>query len=464
MPFASCITKMTNTASSYSQHYTPYLLLRSCFVLSLRMQTEAHHRHYRPNAETSSLLPKAQHLSFQDEEDEDESSQMIGRWCARPARFVSALAAIITLFLSAFLLLRSQPHESKTLIIPIEHATEHYLDIGDGGLTIWFRTWGNKQDGIPVLFVHGGPGNAIADYNNGNKRFFSENNFFVVEADQRGTGKSQPSVRQDWRNMKHYSNISIDVIAHDYELVRESLGIDQWLVWGGSFGSTISLNYGMRYPERCLALILRGIYLDTPAEMNAVYSRSAYEQNKPKRLAEFDILFKVAAENVRQDIIPLDKYDSKSLLGVYERMIQQGDRNAIWHWHVFENNLMEEDPANLLDPDVIQDEFFPEAQSVAFFETRLWMHGAFESPSNLLQRVDSLTTSANLVPTWICQGRQDEVCPAKYAYRLVNALNQVRAPLTARFLDAGHEDTDPVMADCLQTSMLEFQRYYLTAT
>jgi proline iminopeptidase len=435
------------------------------------MQMEqAHHRHYRPNAETSSLLPKAQHLSFQDEEDEDESSQkMIRRWCARPALVMSALAAIITIFLSAFLLLRSQAHESKTLIIPIENATEHYLDIGEGGLTIWFRTWGNKQDGIPVLFVHGGPGNAIADYNNSNKRFFAEDDFFVVEVDQRGTGNSQPSVRQDWRNMKHYMNISIDVIAHDYELVRESLGIDQWLVWGGSFGSTISLNYGMRYPERCLALILRGIYLDTPEETSAVYSRSAYEQNKPKRLAEFDILFKVAEENVRQsggsDIIPLDKYDSKRLLGVYEGMIQQGDRNAIWHWHVFENNLMEYDPANLLDPNVIQDEFFPEAQSVAFFETRLWMHGAFESPSNLLQRVDRLATSANMVPIWICQGRRDEVCPAKYAHRLVDALNQVQAQFSARFLDAGHEDLDPVMADCLKTSMIEFQRwYYLTAT
>lgn len=95
------------------------------------------------------------------------------------------------------------------------------------------------------------------DYNNGNKRFFNENEMFVVEVDQRGTGYSQPSVRDDWHNMELYKNISIEQISNDYEKVRTYLGIDQWLVWGGSYGSTIGIDYSMRHPESVLSLILR---------------------------------------------------------------------------------------------------------------------------------------------------------------------------------------------------------------
>jgi hypothetical protein len=78
--------------------------------------------------------------------------------------------------------------------------------------------------------------------------------------------------------------------------------------------------------------------------------------------------------------------------------------------HVFENNLMETEPENLLDPNMIDREFFPEAQSVAFFETRLWLHGSWEAPSNLLSRIDQLVG----FPIWICQGQFDEVCPRKF--------------------------------------------------
>lgn len=338
-------------------------------------------------------------------------------------------------------------------IIPIERATEHWLEV-DGTIQLWYRTWGNRRDGIPVLFVHGGPGNAIADYHDGNKRFFSDRLFWVIEVDQRGTGNSQPSVRNDWHNMKYYKNISIDQICADFELVRQALSIDRWLVWGGSFGSTISINYGTRYPEPSLALILRGIYLDTAAEVNAVYSRHTYEKN-PKRLAEFEILYDYAVQSSKRSAgaETLDPNNAKGLLQVYEEMIQAGDRHAIWHWHVFENNLMEEDPENLLDPNKIDDAIYPEAQSIAFFETRLWLHGSFEEPtSNLLDRVDQLSN----MPVWICQGRRDEVCPAKYAGKLRDALDDQDAIYTARFIDAGHEDTDPVMAQCLKESLQEY--------
>lgn len=113
---------------------------------------------------------------------------------------------------------------------------------------------------------------------------------------------------------------------------------------------------------------------------------------------------------------------------------------------------METDPENLLDPNTIEYHVFPEAQSVAFFETRLWLHGSYESPSNLLQRIDQLIG----FPIWICQGQFDEVCPPQYAQKFADALEEAGAEYTMRSIPSGHEQTDPVMAKCLQKSLSEY--------
>lgn len=335
--------------------------------------------------------------------------------------------------------------------VPIEQAREQYLQVEED-IYLWYRTWGNRETGVPVLFVHGGPGNAIADYYNGNRRFFARQDYFVVEVDQRGTGLSQPSVRDRTENTQHYADISIDQIAADYELVREELGLERWMVFGGSFGSTISINYGTRYPERCLTLILRGIYLDTAEEVATVYSRRTYLKNA-KRLAEFDILYDYVAKESPHEYLPTGPDDAEGLIRAYYQLIMDGDEKAMWHWFVFENNLMETDPANLYDPDTINLDHIREARSVSFFETRLWITGSYERPSNLLSRMDQLTT----MPVFICQGRRDEVCPPKYARTLADALDDEGAYYSVRFLDAGHEQTDPVMALCLEDSLHNYR-------
>lgn len=355
------------------------------------------------------------------------------------------------------------PHETTTLAnhryIPIARAAEAFLQVDtiqEQDIFLWYRTWGNPE-GIPVLFVHGGPGNAIADYDNGNQQFFgSPAAYWVVEVDQRGTGHSQPSVRDHATNARLYQTISIDQIAADYELVRAALGIDQWIVFGGSFGSTLSLNYGSRYPDACLTLVLRGIYLDTPEEVAAVYARESYLSNPPRR-AEFDTLYDYAVAQSAPEHLPADPNDAQGLLRAYYELILQGDEAAMWHWFVFENNLMETDPANLHDPDVINRQLIREARSVAFFETRLWITGSYERPSRLLTRMEPLTT----MPVFICQGRRDEVCPPRYAHRLANALEDVGAYYSIRFLDSGHEQTDPVMALCLEDALHDFRHDFV---
>ena len=108
-------------------------------------------------------------------------------------------------------------------VLSMSQAEENLLDIGKG-MKLWYRTWGNITKGIPVLFVHGGPGNSVDDYEGINEKFFDKDKFYVVEVDQRGTGKSQPSVRDDYKNMKLYMDISISQMADDFEQIREKLG------------------------------------------------------------------------------------------------------------------------------------------------------------------------------------------------------------------------------------------------
>lgn len=126
-----------------------------------------------------------------------------------------------------------------------------------------------------------------------------------MEVDQRGTGKSEPSVRVDFKHMQHYLDISIAQMSADFEKVREHLRIPQWLVFGGSWGSTLGLDYAQRYASACLGLIIRGIYLNTRQEFDAIYSRSPFLDD-PRRLAEFDTWQELAvAEAARNSEPPL---------------------------------------------------------------------------------------------------------------------------------------------------------------
>ena len=108
-------------------------------------------------------------------------------------------------------------------ILNVAQSEENLLDVGLD-IKVWYRTWGNVSKGIPVLFVHGGPGSSTGDYKDMNEKIFDNKDFFVVEVDQRGTGNSQPSVREDYKNMKFYLDISISQMADDFEKVREKLG------------------------------------------------------------------------------------------------------------------------------------------------------------------------------------------------------------------------------------------------
>jgi pimeloyl-ACP methyl ester carboxylesterase len=246
---------------------------------------------------------------------------------------------------------------------PLSAAVETYVTVGKErsvDIQLWCRIWGNPA-GFPVLFVHGGPGNCIADYCNINETFFDSEKFYVFEVDQRGTGKSLPSIRDDVGNMQFFKNISIATMACDFEKVRKYVGVKRWLVFGGSWGSTLGLYYCETYPEKSLGLIIRGIFLNTAEEFGAVYGRKGLKQalqrgieakkslSQPSgtpgpydgdeglemRLAEFEVYHDVAVkESERRGEIAPSPDDGERIMRIYEDLIQAGDRSAIWKFYV----------------------------------------------------------------------------------------------------------------------------------
>lgn len=412
--------------------------------------------------------------------------------------------------------------EKMTTIIAIENAQEGELlidNINGVDIKIWYHTWGNR-DGIPVLFVHGGPGQCVADYGNINSAFFNKEKYFVVEVDQRGTGKSEPSVRNitetgipgkeddniannaGVQNMQIYLGISIQQMSRDYEQIREHLGIAQWLVFGGSWGSTLGLDYAQRFPKSCLGLIIRGIFLSIEEEMGEVYSLQAIQaladkQNNQRYVQEFNTFFDVANREYKKllqnahpdkshvlasilgkstaqkgvDFRPsLDPNDAYAILKLYEHLIMEGSREAIWKFYVFENNLMEEDDSELLDLDKIDESLYAEAQTVSFFEARLFLKGVYESSReefDLLGSVSSLSTvetdkNHHHVPVWVVQGTGDAVCPDKFARMLVTELEKAGVLQTAYFVEAGHKATSTGIRDKLIEAVHEFHNAYIT--
>ena len=144
---------------------------------------------------------------------------------------------------------------------------------------------------------------------------------------------------------------------------------------------------------------------------------------------------------------------------MYEALITQGDRDAAWMFYAFENNLIEEDPAKLLDPAVINEDEYAEAQSVAFFEARLFLRGTYEQPVALtgerLRRLHAGPAGA-AVRTWVAQGTGDEVCPEIYAKQLVTDLAAAKVPHTAYFFDAGHSAKSDGMSKMLRQCVDEW--------
>lgn len=150
----------------------------------------------------------------------------------------------------------------RALYPPLQPSHSGWLDVGDGH-QVYFEESGNPN-GKPCIFVHGGPGGGSSP---AARQFFNPERYRIILFDQRGCGRSVPHASLD-------ANTTWHLIA-DMEQLREHLGIDRWLVFGGSWGSTLSIAYAQTHPERVTELVLRGIFLLRPEEISWFYQEGA---------------------------------------------------------------------------------------------------------------------------------------------------------------------------------------------
>ncbi|WP_420467766.1 prolyl aminopeptidase [Panacagrimonas sp.] len=271
---------------------------------------------------------------------------------------------------------------------------------------LYIEECGNPE-GIPALYIHGGPGGGVEPWH---RQFFDPARYRIVLFDQRGCGRSTP-------HAELRGNTTWDLVA-DIERVREHLGVASWLLFGGSWGSTLALAYAQTHPERARALVLRGIFLLRKQEVDWFYQEGA------------SWLFPDAWEHFLEPIPAAERGD---LLAAYHRRLTGPDAairlQAARAWSIWEGSTSKLRPA----PDLLLR--FGEARFAEAF-ARIECHyfvnrGFFESDGWLIENVHRIRH----IPAVIVHGRYDVVCPLKSAWELHRAWPEAEFSVVA---DAGH--------------------------
>ncbi len=283
--------------------------------------------------------------------------------------------------------------------------------------TIYYEQCGNPA-GKPVVFLHGGPGGGLDPVY---RRYFHPQRWRVVLFDQRGCGKSRP-----YGELRE--NTTWDLVA-DLEKLRQHLGIERWVVFGGSWGSTLALAYGQTHPQSCLGFILRGIFLLRSFEIRWFYQSGA------------NYFFPDAWQHFLEPI-PVEERDD--LLAAYYRRLTHPDREirlrAARAWAIWEGSTSQLIPQQDFIERFGQEEF---AEAFACIECHYFVHRGFLDPEDqLLRGVDRIRH----LPAVIVQGRYDVVCPPISAWELHQAWPEAEFHWIP---DAGHSITEPGIRSAL---------------
>ncbi|MDD3517802.1 MAG: prolyl aminopeptidase [Chromatiales bacterium] len=286
----------------------------------------------------------------------------------------------------------------------------------DGGHELHVEECGNPQ-GLPAVFLHGGPGSGCEPWH---RRFFDPAVWRLVLFDQRGAGRSTPHAGLE-------ANTTWDLVA-DMERIRETLGIERWLLFGGSWGSTLALAYAQRHPERVLGLILRGIFLCRERDLRWFYQDGASH------------LF---PDYWRDYLAPIPEDERHDLMVAYHRRLTGDDEiarmAAARAWSEWEGRTATLYPSpavvsHFRDPHV--------ALSLARIECHYFVNDAFLEPGQLLRDAGRLRD----IPGVIVHGRYDAVCPVEQAFALHEVWPEARLEVVP---DAGHSAAEPGIRDAL---------------
>jgi proline iminopeptidase len=306
--------------------------------------------------------------------------------------------------------------ERRTLYPPIEPYETGMLDVGNGHRLYWERC--GTKGAKPVVFLHGGPGSGCSARQ---RQQFDPQRYDILLFDQRGCGRSLPFASLD-------NNTTWDLVA-DIERLREQvMGVECWMVFGGSWGSTLSLSYAQTHPERVTELVLRGIFLSRQNELDWLYKYGASELY-PEGWADF-------AGHVPED-------ERGDLIEAYHRRLTSDDPAvqlaAAKAWSMWEGLTV----TLLPDPEMLA-EFTEDAHAIAVarIENHYFRHHCWLDEGQLLANAGRLKG----IPGIIVQGRHDCCTPPSAAFDLKQAWPEVELQIVP---DGGHLFSEPGITDGL---------------
>jgi proline iminopeptidase len=306
---------------------------------------------------------------------------------------------------------------------PIEPYDQGLLDVGDGNQIYWETSC--NPDGKPVLVVHGGPGSGSGP---GNRRYFDPERYRVVLFDQRGCGQSTPHASDPDTDM------SVNTTEHllaDMERLREHLGIERWMLYGGSWGSTLILAYAERHPERVSEIVLLGVTMTRRSEIDWLYR--GVGRFFPEEWARFRA---GAPEGERDDLV-----------GAYARLMDDPDRavreKAAADWVAWEDAVISLETAGT--PGAYSQR--QDAARLAFVRicSHYFSHGAWLEDGALLRDAGRLAG----IPGVLFHGRLDMGSPVGTAWGLAQAWPDAELVVVD---DSGHTGSDTMKAKILETT------------
>ncbi|KAG8839211.1 hypothetical protein FRC18_000067 [Serendipita sp. 400] len=305
----------------------------------------------------------------------------------------------------------SAASQNTSLFPEIEPYQSGFLKVSDIH-ELYYELVGNK-DGKPVMFIHGGPGGGCGKRD---RCFFNPETYKIILLDQRGSGRSKPTASLE-------QNTTWDLVD-DIEKLRKHLAIDKWLVFGGSWGSTLSLAYAQTHPETVKGLILRGIFTLRKSELDFFYQNGASH------------LFPEAWEEY---LAPIPEDERGDMVKAYHSRLNSDDEatrlTAAKAWSKWEltTSKLHMDPESISK--AAEDDW---ANAFARIENHYFINEGFMRQGQLLEKqsIDKIRS----IPCVIVQGRYDVVCPATTAYALKKAWPEAELQIVP---DAGHSSVEP---------------------
>lgn len=298
---------------------------------------------------------------------------------------------------------------------PIKPYKRHQLKVSDTH-ELYVDEAGDPS-GIPVLFVHGGPGGAC---DASSRRFYDPAIYRIITFDQRGCGRSTP-------HGELAENTTADLIA-DMEKIREALAVDKWVLFGGSWGSTLSLLYTIEFPSRVLALVLRGIFLCRKADIDWLYKDGA-NRVFPDYWEDF---VRAIPESERDDLVA----------AYYARLTGSDElarMAAARAWSAWEGNCSKLRPS----PETLAKFTKPHnALALSRIEAHYFLNDGFVEQNHILANADALKG----IPGRIIHGRYDMVCPLENAQTLHKVWSDSELHIVR---DAGHSASEAGNVDAL---------------